>query len=99
MLDDANTELINAVPWYKTVTNFPISDLEASLIDVVVVSTPSGMLGLPFLARTKNFSAKVSPFDRISIFFNIFFLYAITLMSSINVKYFKLSTYDFKVFS
>lgn len=74
VLDDANTELINAVPWYKTVRNFPISDLEASLIDVVVVSTPAGMLGLPFLVRTKSFSAKVSPLNRTSIFLLCLFL-------------------------
>lgn len=53
---DAN-DLIHAEPWYKTVTNLHLWD--ASFIDVVLISSPIGMLGLPFLTRTKDFSAKI----------------------------------------
>eukprot|EP01018_Ginkgo_biloba_P035020 Gb_33639 [translate_table: standard] len=49
--------LIDAEPWYKT-ADLHLWDL--SLIEVVLISNPSGMLGLPFLTRNKNFSAKVS---------------------------------------
>ena len=54
---DAN-DLVHAEPWYKTVKNLHLWD--ASFIDVVLISSPVGMLGLPFLTRTKDFSAKVT---------------------------------------
>ncbi|XP_057521916.1 uncharacterized protein LOC130801956 isoform X2 [Amaranthus tricolor] len=49
--------LIHTVPWYKTVSNLHLWDV--SFIDAVVISSPMGMLGLPFLTRNKSFSAKV----------------------------------------
>lgn len=49
--------LINSVPWYKTVGSLGLWDV--SLIDVVVISSPMGILGLPILTRNNNFSAKV----------------------------------------
>ncbi|XP_030477232.1 uncharacterized protein LOC115694254 [Syzygium oleosum] len=49
--------LIRSEPWYKTVTNLHLWNL--SFIDVVLISSPVGMLGLPFLTRAKGFSAKV----------------------------------------
>ncbi|OMO75685.1 hypothetical protein CCACVL1_16109 [Corchorus capsularis] len=49
--------LVHAVPWYKTVRNLHLWDV--SFIDVVLISSPMGMLGLPLLTRTKDFSAKV----------------------------------------
>lgn len=49
--------LINSVPWYKTVGSLGLWDV--SLIDVVVISSPMGILGLPILTRNSNFSAKV----------------------------------------
>ncbi|MQL92124.1 hypothetical protein Taro_024745, partial [Colocasia esculenta] len=53
----SKNDLINAVPWYKTVGSLNLWDI--SLIDVVVISSPMGMLGLPFLTRNSNFSAKI----------------------------------------
>lgn len=53
---DAN-DLVHAEPWYKTVKSLHLWD--ASFIDVVLISSPMGMLGLPYLTRTKDFSAKV----------------------------------------
>ena len=53
---DAN-DLIYAVPWYKTVNNLHLWNV--SFIDIVLISSPMGMLGLPFLTRMKGFSAKV----------------------------------------
>lgn len=55
-LMDANS-LIFAEPWYKTVNNLHLWN--ASFIDVVLISSPMGMLGLPYLTRSKDFSAKV----------------------------------------
>ena len=49
--------LIFAEPWYKTVKNLHLWN--ASFIDVVLISSPMGILGLPFLTRMKGFSAKV----------------------------------------
>ncbi|CAA6662092.1 unnamed protein product [Spirodela intermedia] len=49
--------LINSVPWYKTVGSLGLWDV--SLIDVVVISSPMGILGLPILTRNSNFSAKI----------------------------------------
>ncbi|KAM7254958.1 hypothetical protein ACFE04_020199 [Oxalis oulophora] len=49
--------LIHAEPWYKTVKNLHLWN--ASFIDVVLISSPMGMLGLPFLTRMAGFSAKI----------------------------------------
>ncbi|KAI4323529.1 hypothetical protein L6164_023126 [Bauhinia variegata] len=49
--------LIFAEPWYKTVKNLHLWNV--SFIDVILISSPMGMLGLPFLTRTKGFSAKI----------------------------------------
>ncbi|KAA8519166.1 hypothetical protein F0562_013422 [Nyssa sinensis] len=49
--------LINAEPFYKTVQNLHLWNV--SFIDIVLISSPMGMLGLPFLTRAKGFSAKV----------------------------------------
>ncbi|KNA06567.1 hypothetical protein SOVF_179850, partial [Spinacia oleracea] len=51
------SSLIHGVPWYKTVSSLHLWDV--SFIDVVLISSPMGMLGLPFLTRNKNFVAKV----------------------------------------
>ncbi|KAL0910992.1 hypothetical protein M5K25_019091 [Dendrobium thyrsiflorum] len=48
---------ISAEPWYKTAKNLHLCD--ASLIDVVLISSPAGMLGMPFLTRNPRFSAKI----------------------------------------
>ncbi|KAK1552184.1 hypothetical protein Q3G72_011997 [Acer saccharum] len=53
---DANC-LIYALPWYKTVNNLHLWNV--SFIDVVLISSPMGMLGLPYLTRNKDFSAKI----------------------------------------
>lgn len=50
-------DLIYAVPWYKTVRNLHLWNV--SFIDIVLISSPMGMLGLPFLTQMKGFSAKV----------------------------------------
>jgi integrator complex subunit 9 len=50
-------DLICAVPWYKTVRNLHLWNV--SFIDIVLISSPMGMLGLPFLTQMKGFSAKV----------------------------------------
>nr|XP_028960961.1 integrator complex subunit 9 isoform X2 [Malus domestica] len=50
-------DLICAVPWYKTVKNLHLWN--ASFIDAVLISSPMGMLGLPFITRMKGFSAKI----------------------------------------
>lgn len=51
-------DLIHAEPCYRTVTNLNLWDV--SSIDLVLISSPMGMLGLPFLTRNENFSAKVN---------------------------------------
>eukprot|EP00268_Persea_americana_P027284 TRINITY_DN26703_c0_g1_i4.p1 TRINITY_DN26703_c0_g1~~TRINITY_DN26703_c0_g1_i4.p1 ORF type:complete len:718 (+),score=117.19 TRINITY_DN26703_c0_g1_i4:29-2155(+) len=51
------SDLIRAEPWYKMVKNLLLWDV--SSIDVVLISTPMGMLGLPFLTRDPRFSAKI----------------------------------------
>ncbi|XP_024984534.1 integrator complex subunit 9 isoform X3 [Cynara cardunculus var. scolymus] len=51
------TNLIPAEPYYKTVESLHLWNV--SLIDVVLISSPMGMLGLPFLTRTEGFSAKI----------------------------------------
>ncbi|KAF8015734.1 hypothetical protein BT93_H1306 [Corymbia citriodora subsp. variegata] len=49
--------LICLEPWYKTVVNLHLWNL--LFIDVVLISSPAGMLGLLFLMRAEGFSAKV----------------------------------------
>lgn len=49
--------LLFAEPWYKTVNYLHLWN--ASLIDVILISSPMGIMGLPFLTRRKGFSAKV----------------------------------------
>lgn len=61
--------LIHAVPWYKTVSTLHLWDL--SFIDVVLISSPTGMLGLPFLTRKESFSAKVHCHISCSLGFNL----------------------------
>ncbi|XP_027179999.1 integrator complex subunit 9 homolog isoform X2 [Coffea eugenioides] len=51
------SSLIHAEPWYKTVKSLKLWNI--SFIDVVLISSPVGMLGLPFLTRNRNFSAKI----------------------------------------
>jgi integrator complex subunit 9 len=49
--------LVFAEPWYKTVNKLHLWN--ASLIDVILISSPMGIMGLPFLTRQNGFSAKV----------------------------------------
>lgn len=49
--------LICAEPLYRTLRNLLLWDI--SSIDIVLISSPMGMLGLPYLTRNKDFSAKV----------------------------------------
>ncbi|XP_047974016.1 integrator complex subunit 9 [Salvia hispanica] len=49
--------LIYAEPRYRTVTK--LLSWNISFIDVVLITSPIGMLGLPFLTRKKGFTAKV----------------------------------------
>lgn len=49
--------LIRAEPWYKTVKSLQLWSIYS--IDVVLISSPMGMLGLPFLTRLKDFRSKV----------------------------------------
>ncbi|KAL9252344.1 Integrator complex subunit 9-like protein [Drosera capensis] len=53
--------LVHSVPWYKTVDNLHLWDV--SFFDVVLISRPEGMLGLPFLTRCKGFSAQIYATD------------------------------------
>nr|KYP42548.1 Integrator complex subunit 9 [Cajanus cajan] len=50
--------LLFAEPWYKTVNNLHLWN--SSFIDIVLISSPMGILGLPFLTRMKGFSAKLN---------------------------------------
>ncbi|KAL2461152.1 cleavage and polyadenylation specificity factor 73 kDa subunit-II [Abeliophyllum distichum] len=54
-LDESS--LIRAEPRYKIIKNLLLWNV--SFIDVVLISSPMGILGLPFLTRSKDFSAKV----------------------------------------
>lgn len=54
-LDASN--LILSEPYYKTVNDLHLWN--ASFIDIVVISSYTGMLGLPFLTRKNGFSAKI----------------------------------------
>ncbi|KAE9584806.1 putative KH-domain/beta-lactamase-domain protein, archaea [Lupinus albus] len=49
--------LIFEEPWYKTIKNLHLWN--TSFIDVVLISSPMGILGLPYISRMKGFSAKV----------------------------------------
>ncbi|XAR62520.1 hypothetical protein NMG60_11017305 [Bertholletia excelsa] len=55
LLDAEN--LIHSEPYFKTVKRLHLWDI--AFIDVVLISSPMGMLGLPFLTRSKGFSAKI----------------------------------------
>ncbi|CAN8260139.1 unnamed protein product [Cochlearia groenlandica] len=50
-------DLVCAEPWYKTVTALHLWEL--SLIDMVLISNPMGLLGLPFLTQNPRFCAKI----------------------------------------
>lgn len=52
------SSLIRAEPRYKIIKNLLLWDV--SSIDVVLISSPMGILGLPFLTCNKDFSAKVT---------------------------------------
>ncbi|RWW88824.1 hypothetical protein BHE74_00002284, partial [Ensete ventricosum] len=54
---DASSGLLRALPWLKTVPGLHLWD--PSLIDAVLVSSPSAMLGLPFLTRNAKFCGKI----------------------------------------
>lgn len=64
--------LIYAEPRYRTVKN--LLSWNISFIDVVLISSPVGMLGLPFLTRNEEFSAKVDEVMLYVIHFNHFCL-------------------------
>ncbi|ONK67500.1 uncharacterized protein A4U43_C05F690 [Asparagus officinalis] len=49
--------LIQSLPRYKALRNLHLYD--PSLIDAVLITTPAGMLGLPFLTRSPRFGGKV----------------------------------------
>ncbi|GAB4827838.1 hypothetical protein Ancab_034723 [Ancistrocladus abbreviatus] len=51
------SSLVYSVPWYKSVNSLYLWNV--SFINVVLISSPMGMLGLPFLTRNKGFSAKI----------------------------------------
>lgn len=51
------SSLIKAEPYYKFVKDLLLWDI--SFVDVVLISSPMGMMGLPFLTRNRHFSAKV----------------------------------------
>lgn len=51
------SSLICAEPRYRTVRNLLLWNV--SFIDLVLISSPVGMLGLPFLTQNRDFSAKV----------------------------------------
>lgn len=55
LLDE--NSLIRAEPRYKMIKNLLLWD--ASFIDMVLITSPMGMLGLPYLTRNRYFSAKV----------------------------------------
>jgi integrator complex subunit 9 len=53
-------DLVCEEPWYKTVKALHL--WEASFIDIVLISNPMGLLGLPFLTQNPGFFAKVYVF-------------------------------------
>ncbi|KAG9136212.1 hypothetical protein Leryth_003815 [Lithospermum erythrorhizon] len=50
-------DLIHAEPYFKTIKT--LQSWNISFIDIVLISSPMGMLGLPFLTRNKGFTAKI----------------------------------------
>ncbi|ANM63628.1 unnamed protein product [Arabidopsis thaliana] len=50
-------DLVCEEPWYKTVKALHL--WEASFIDIVLISNPMGLLGLPFLTQNPGFFAKI----------------------------------------
>ena len=64
-------DLVSAEPWYKTVKTLHL--WEVSLIDIVLISNPMGLLGLPFLTQHPRFCAKVKRFHACNLFcFGVF---------------------------
>lgn len=59
-------DLVSAEPWYKTVKTLHL--WEVSLIDIVLISNPMGLLGLPFLTQHPRFCAKVKRFHACNLF-------------------------------
>jgi integrator complex subunit 9 len=55
--ENSGQVLIEGEPWYKTAE---LGLVEVALLDAVVVSNPLGLLGLPFLTKNPDFSAKVN---------------------------------------
>ncbi|KZV47295.1 hypothetical protein F511_07718 [Dorcoceras hygrometricum] len=51
------SSFIQAEPCYKFVKDLLLWDI--SFVDIVLISSPMGMMGLPFLTRNRHFSAKV----------------------------------------
>lgn len=81
-LDASN--LIHSEPYYKTVNDLHLWN--ASFIDVVVISSYMGMLGLPFLTRQKGFSAKVRTSYALVLLFEFHFSHCSFLRKFIHVK-------------
>lgn len=54
--------LIDGEPWYKTAE---LGLVDVALLDVVIISNPAGMLGLPFLTKHPEFSGKVRHYGSI----------------------------------
>ncbi|CAM6041437.1 unnamed protein product [Sphagnum compactum] len=54
--ENSGQVLIEGEPWYKTAE---LGLVEVALLDAVVVSNPLGLLGLPFLTKNPDFSAKI----------------------------------------
>ena len=52
-----SSELFRAQPWFKIVTSWHLWNVP--FIDVVLISSPMGMPGLPFLSRVNGFRAKI----------------------------------------
>ncbi|XP_073123404.1 uncharacterized protein [Henckelia pumila] len=52
-----SSSFIQAEPFYKFVKDLLL--WEISFVDIVLISSPMGMMGLPFLTRNRHFSAKV----------------------------------------
>lgn len=51
------TDLIHAIPRYKVVGNLSLWNIAS--IDIVLISSPMAMLGLPFITQMEGFCAKV----------------------------------------
>ena len=64
-----SSQLIRAQPWFKTVASLHLWNVP--FIDVVLISSPMGMLGLPFWTRANGFRAKVNGENsRMELFFS-----------------------------